>query len=89
MVILKPVELLLLKFSLIRVISVLPAEAWGHLIQPGHQGSVVTSGFGDFCWQHFLLEIDRCNTEMHSSSLQAEDGTVSVRCLKYPGLFGL
>lgn len=39
------VEVLLLNFTLIRVIPMLPAEPWGHLMQLGNQGSVATSGF--------------------------------------------
>lgn len=66
----------------------LPAEVWGCLIQPGHQGSVATSRFGGFCWRHVLLGIDRGEAEMHSSDLQAEDRDVSGCRLKHPGLFG-
>lgn len=91
------VEVLLLNFSLIRVIPMLPAEAWGHLIQLGHQGSVATSRFvwlppGLFTLADgmgLFLGIDSRKAEMHSSNLQAEDRTVSVSLLKFPGLLGL
>lgn len=75
----------------------LPAEAWGHLIGLGHQGSVASSRFFAYlqvcslwlmAWG-FFLGIDSRKAETHSSTPQAEDGTVSVCLLKYPGLFGL
>lgn len=89
MVMLKPVEVLLLNFSLIRVTPILPAGAWGAF------NIIRVSGLCGYLqvWSLLLMACvirDRWGkAEMHSSNLQAEDGTVLVCRLKYPGLFGL